>query len=95
MIVLILGYALPGIPPGIPPVDSVYYIALCNKSTFEKTALPNMMFAIKKGTDGLHLTRILGLEKTALRKICISETVGGPLLTQKSLTCPCISQKSR
>ena len=36
-------------------------------------------------TEGPCLTRILGLEKTPLRKICVSETVGGPLLTQKFL----------
>ena len=36
-----------------------------------------------KHTEGPHLTRILGLEKTLLRKICISGTIGGPLLMQK------------
>ena len=39
-------------------------------------------------TEGPHLTRILGLEKTALHKIRVSGTVGGPLLMQKSPTSP-------
>ena len=38
---------------------------------------------------------ILGLEKTMLHEICVSGTVGGPLLTQKSSTCAYIRQKSR
>ena len=33
------------------------------------------------------IMRILGLQKTALRKIRVSGTVGGPLLTRKCPTC--------
>ena len=43
--------------------------------------------------EGPHLARILGLVKTVLHEICVSGTVGGPLITQKSPTCTYISQK--
>ena len=46
-------------------------------------------------TEGPRLTRILGLEKTVLHEIRVSGTVGGPLLTRKSLTYRCIIQKLR
>ena len=48
---------------------------------------------IKLCTEGPHVARILGLQKTALRKIHVCGNVGGPLLTQKSPTCAYIGQK--
>ena len=52
---------------------------------------PNIII-VKSTTEGLRIMWILGLEKTALHKIHVSGTAGGPLLTQKSPTCAYIVQ---
>ena len=41
----------------------------------------SLNYQIKLATEGPRLTWILGLEKTALRKIRVSGTVGDPILT--------------
>ena len=58
--------------------------------------------ANNQSTEGPRLTRrvpalrgVQNLKKTVICKIGISGTVGGPLLMQKSSTCPNISQKLR
>ena len=47
---------------------------------------------IVPSTEGPRLTRISGLEKNMLCKICVSGTVEGPLLMEKSSTCAYMSQ---
>ena len=51
------------------------------KSTYPLLAsLQNVKRDWNSTTEGPPITRILGLEKNALRKIRVSGTIGGPLL---------------
>jgi hypothetical protein len=58
---------------------------------------PPRLFIFRENSNLQRVSTLHGvwdLEKAALRKICVSGTVGGPLLTRKSPTCTYISQKT-
>ena len=62
-------------------------------STIISTKKLSLYIQIPNITEGLALHAFWNLEKTVLHEICVSGTVGGPLLTQKSPTCTYISKK--
>ena len=61
--------------------------------SFSQHTMAKFIFFVHEIQRIPDLHEFLGIEKTVLRKIRISGTIGGPLLTQKSPTCAYTSQK--
>ena len=61
----------------------------------QDAAFSNINLFYAENTEVPNLCGIWDLNKTALHEICVSGTVGSPLLTRKSPTCVYISQKLR